>query len=116
MTRFSKVLTLTTCFGALLGMLNTTAMSATIEGGNARRGKELAIENCRPCHIRGAEAGTMSPISKTQRQWDRFVKKGRHYKIAPGAWEPITEQDLKDVFQFMYDHAADSDQPQTCGR
>ena len=27
----------------------------------------------------------------------------------------FSEQDLKDVNQFLYDHAVDSDQPETCG-
>lgn len=87
--------------------------AAAIEDGDAVRGRALAAEECKHCHVMGAEAGTMHPISKTQQQWQRFVKKDRHETIAPGAWDSIDAQDLKDILQFIHDHAADSDEPAT---
>ncbi len=110
--RFSHVLILVTCFCAVGSLAGNSALAA-IEGGDAARGKMLAVEDCLPCHIQGAEAGTMTPISKTQRQWVRFFEKDRHNKIAPGSWDQLPEQDLKDIMQYIYDHAADSDQPAT---
>ena len=107
---------LTTGLMLVFAMTLGSVAHAAIEGGDARKGKQLAVESCKPCHVQGAEAGTMTPLSRTQRQWDRFYKKRRHDKIAPGAWDDIAEQDLQDILQFMYDHAADSDQPATCGQ
>ena len=107
--KFANLLVLAACCFALMSSLALAA----IEGGDAQRGKTLAVEKCKHCHVQGAEAGTMTPISRTQRQWERFYNKRRHDKIAPGAWETIPEQDLKDIMQFMSDHAADSDQPST---
>ena len=107
-----KVLFLT----ALLTIVLCSIVFAALEGGDERRGKQLAIDNCKPCHVQGATAGTITPLSRTQRQWERFYNKSRHDKIAPGAWASFAERDLKDIFQFMYDHAADSDQPMTCGQ
>ena len=103
------------CLTAVLFLIGTPAL-AIVEGGDPERGRELGIELCLPCHIQGAEAGTMRPISKTQRQWERFFEKERHEKIAPGVWDDYTEQNLKDILQFLYDHAADSDQPSTFQR
>lgn len=99
-----------------ISILLTTTAFAAIEGGNVKNGKTLAKEKCKYCHVAGAEGGTMTPLSKTQRQWERFYKKDKHNKMAPGTWDKISDSELKDIMQFMYEHAADSDQPETCGR
>lgn len=93
----------------------TTAFAA-IEGGDAKNGRTLAREKCKHCHVAGAKGGTMTPLSKTMRQWERFYEKDKHEKIAPGAWAKISNSEIKDIMQFMYDHAADSAQPDTCGQ
>ena len=97
------------------GLMANTAQAA-IEGGDAQKGKDLAKEKCKYCHVTGADGGTMTPLSKTQRQWERFYKKDKHNKLAPGAWDKIDTNELLDIMQFMYDHAADSPQPATCGQ
>lgn len=114
MKQFKRILTTSLLIACAL--LLTTSAIAAIEGGDSRRGKKLALESCKSCHIQGAEAGTMTPLSRTKRQWERFYNKKRHDKIASGAWDDISDRDLKDILQFMYDHAADSDQPMTCGQ
>ena len=93
----------------------TTALAA-IEGGDARRGRELTLAKCKSCHVAGASGGTMTPLSKTQRQWERFYVKDRHNRVAPGTWDKIEASELKDIMQYMHDHAADSPQPETCGK
>jgi hypothetical protein len=50
----------------------------------------------------------------TQAQWDRFFDKDKH-KAKPDAFKKFSDQDVKDIQQFLFDHAADSDQPETCG-
>lgn len=83
-----------------------------IEGGNPRKGKYLFKKNCKTCHTEGAEGGALTPLSKTMAQWDRFFKENKHPN---DALSNIAEQDLLDINQFLYDHAVDSDQPETCG-
>jgi len=100
----------------IVSFFTITVAQAAIEGGDARKGKVLAKEKCKYCHVTGADGGTMTPLSKTQRQWERFYVKGKHNKLAPGAWDKINTAELTDIMQFMYDHAADSPQPQTCGQ
>ena len=94
----------------LVTFFTTTALAA--EGGNPRKGKALFKKSCKECHSRGAAGGEVTPLTKTMEQWDRFFEKKEHNSEPPKA---LSEQDMKDIQQFLYDHAADSPQPQTCG-
>jgi hypothetical protein len=100
----------------IIGLVTISVAQAAIEGGDAKKGKILAKEKCKYCHVAGAEGGTITPLSKTQRQWERFYSKDKHNKKAPGTWDKINPNELTDIMQFMYDHAADSPQPATCGQ
>lgn len=91
----------------------TTTAALAAQGGNPKKGKYLFKKSCKSCHVAGAEGKAMTPLSKTQAQWDRFFEKGGHPKQE--AWKALSPQDVKDVHQFLFDHAADSDQPETCG-
>jgi mono/diheme cytochrome c family protein len=95
---------------ALAAFIASSSMAA--EGGNPRKGKHLFKKNCKACHSSGAEGGEVTPMTKTQKQWDRIFKKKKHDQES---WKNLSEQDLKDIQQFLFDHAADSPQPQTCG-
>jgi cytochrome c5 len=90
----------------------TAVLAAT--GGNPKKGKYLYKKECKACHDAGGEGGKLTPLSKTQAQWDRFFEKDKH-KAKPEAFKKFSDQDLKDIQQFLFDHAADSDQPETCG-
>jgi cytochrome c5 len=100
----------------ILAILSITAICATsalaAEGGNPKKGKYLYKKDCKTCHVAGGEGGEMTPLSKTQAQWDRFFdKKSKGCADHAG----VSETDVKDIQQFLFDHAADSDQPETCG-
>lgn len=95
---------------AMVALFASTALSA--EGGNPRKGKHLFKKSCKECHSAGGVGGEMTPMTKTTKQWDRFFQDLKHN---PEGLKGLSEQDLKDIQQFLYDHAADSDQPQTCG-
>lgn len=100
----------------LLGLiLIFTASSAlAIEGGNSRKGKHLFKKNCKSCHGAGGEGGEMTPMTKTMSQWDRYFK--RDADKHPGdVFKSLSEKDLKDINQFLFDKAADSPSPETCG-
>lgn len=71
-------------FLLISGLMAITAQAA-IEGGDTGKGKDLAKEKCKHCHV-------------------------------TGAWDKIDTNELLDIMQFMYDHAADSPQPATCGQ
>jgi cytochrome c5 len=97
---------------ALVTLMASMALAA--EGGNPKKGKYLFKKNCKTCHGAAAAGGELTPLSKIQRQWDRFFEKNnsdclKHLK------GQINETDLRHTWQFLYDHASDSDQPETCG-
>jgi len=96
---------------ALLSLVASVAFA--VEGGNPKKGKFLYKKTCKVCHDEGGKGGKLTPLSKTMSQWDRVFKKG--HDGGADAWADLSEQDLLDINQFLYDHAADSDQPQTCG-
>lgn len=95
---------------AMVAFLATAALSS--EGGNPRKGKALFKKSCKECHSKGGKGGEITPMSKTMQQWDRFFEKLDH---ASDCAKGLSEQDLKDIQQFLFDHAADSPQPETCG-
>ena len=89
-------------------------------GGNLKgsdtKGRAYYRQMCKDCHTKGAKAGEVSPLTKTQAQWRLYFQKGKH----AGGTEPLTKflEDTKllDVQTFLINHAADSPQPETCGK
>jgi len=102
----------------LMIMLTIVVFTATsvlaVQGGNPKKGKYLYKKHCKECHSAGSAGGELTPMSKTMSQWDRLFKKGEH-KGGQEAWSKMKEQELLDINQFLFDHAADSPSPQTCG-
>lgn len=98
--------------GLMLLAVAVTTFAA--EGGNAKKGKYLYKKDCRTCHVEGGGAKALTPMSKTQAQWNRQFQKVTHPDQAK-AWKGLSEQDIKDIQQYLINHAADSDQPETCG-
>ncbi|MFK5925822.1 MAG: c-type cytochrome [Desulfuromusa sp.] len=97
----------------VLSAFTATSVLA-VEGGNARKGKHLFKKNCKVCHDASGEGGELTPMSKTMSQWDRyFTKKAKKH---PGdIMTKIKTKDMKDINQFLFDSAADSPSPATCG-
>lgn len=96
----------------LLIVAVTVTSAFAVDGGNPRKGKYLFKKNCKSCHTDGAEGGSVTPLAKTMAQWDKFFTDKKHPNES---WEAFSEQDLLDINQFLFDHAVDSDQPETCG-
>ena len=88
------------------------------------KGQDLYKEFCKPCHQADSENGEYTPMTLIQDQWNRFFEE----KYAESYSEvmdpthdnkPVTEvigkDDLELIKKFAVDHAADSEQPMTCG-
>lgn len=96
--------------------------SAPTSSAQSKNGKDLYKQNCRVCHENNSPNGEYSPMSLTQDQWKAFFKNRlapRHKEaILPGLdkklFETLTPEQLKAIEKFAVDHAADSEQPQTC--
>jgi len=97
-----------------------TATAAPAAGKpNPNRGKSLYKASCKSCHGKGGEAKTLSPLTKTQAQWQKFFKAGATgcaKKAEAKHGKPLQPQDLADMETYLVAHAADSDQPETCGQ
>ena len=98
----------------LMIVVFTASSAFAVKGGNPKKGKYLYKKHCKACHSADSKGGELTPMSKTMSQWDRLFKKNKH-KGGSEAWDSMKPQELKSVNQFLFDHAADSPSPQTCG-
>ncbi len=87
-------------------------------------GKELFKTHCKVCHGEDADAGEYTPMTLIQEQWEEFFDElwqETHGEVVCPKDESKKVTDmwdaemLKAVREFCVDHAADSEQPMTCG-
>ena len=107
--------------------------------GSVSKGKYFFKKTCKPCHTAKDEGGEITPISKTMAQWERYFDRETHRKFEENGEtvkesieavagdekiDAIEDQDernqqlqekLLHIRTFLIHHAADSDQPETCG-
>jgi hypothetical protein len=94
----------------LLGVLGAGLAQ---EKGNARKGKYLFRKNCRSCHVNGGSAKELSPLSKTQAQWDEVFKNIGQLKCKD-QWAGLSDKDKADLYAQLWGHAFDSPSPEKC--
>jgi hypothetical protein len=87
-------------------------------------GKELFKSHCKVCHMEDSDAGEYTPMSLIMDQWDEFFDETftETHKAVPCPQDEgkmVTDKFDKDMIKklrkFCVDHAADSEQPMTCG-
>ena len=87
-------------------------------------GKELFKTQCKVCHNEDSKADEYTPMSLIMDQWDEFFDetfaethkevtcpKDKDKKVT----DMIDKDMIKKLRKFCVDHAADSEQPMTCG-
>jgi hypothetical protein len=88
------------------------------EGGNERKGKYTYRKIYNSCANRGeveSRSPVINPSDKTMAQWDRiFQKKDFSDFKCRQEWDKLSEQDLLDIYAYLYKHAADSPTPAKC--
>lgn len=107
-----------TLFAVFALVLAGTAAAAETKP-NPNRGKSRFIASCKVCHAKGGEAKLVTPLTKTQAQWQRFFRSAASAcvkRAAAKTGKALEPQDLADMQAFLVAHAADSDQPETCGQ
>ena len=96
----------------------------TLAETDVEEAQRLYREHCRHCHDDGSPHGEYTPMSLIQAQWERFFDRKferAHRKVIDDKFDsqPVTEaispEDLEKIREFAIDHAADTDQPMTCG-
>ncbi len=96
---------------------------ASVAGCFAEDGKALYRANCKVCHDKGSPHKQYTPMTLTQDQWRRFftgkLTSSHKSVVLPASGkkllESLTPEQLKAIQRFAVDHAADSEQPATCG-
>ncbi|MCX7895122.1 MAG: cytochrome c [Thermoanaerobaculum sp.] len=110
--------------GSTLVPLLALVVGLAWAGEKSPDGKTLFREYCKPCHGPDSAHGEVTPMTLIQEQWERFFRdqlvpshgqamdpKGSGKKLL----EVLTPELLKKLKQFTMEHAADSEQPMTCG-
>jgi len=112
---FKKGLFLAT---ALIFLFSTAGTIFAMDKGNDRKGKYTYRKLYKACMDRGEVTSPKPPISpdaKTQAQWQRtFEKKDFTDFGCKPEWDALSEEDLSDIYAYLYDHAADSPTPAKC--
>ena len=115
----SKLFVATILIGVLALSLANVATAA-----KKPKGVDLYKEYCKPCHEADSPNGEYTPMTLIQDQWDRFFNKkyvDSHSAVTDPnhdnkpVTEVISEENLKMIKTFAVGHAADSEQPMTCG-
>ena len=81
--------------------------------GNARKGKYLFRKSCRACHCEGGTAKPLSPIDKTQAQWDEVFQSIDKLACSK-EWAQLSGEDQQDIYAHLWGHAFDSPSPAKC--
>lgn len=89
-----------------------------MEKGNQRKGKYTYRKVYKACNERGeVESATpiLSPVDKTQAEWDDTFgnKKFEEFKCQE-EWSKLSEEDLRDIYSYLWEHAKDSPTPAKC--
>ncbi|SRR6266567_1303937 len=103
--------------GFACAALLTMAKDVSPQGkGNEAKGRYYFRQTCKECHTKGAKGGEVTPLTKTMAQWGVYFTKGKHNGIAGGLEKILPADQLRDAQTFLVNHAADSPQPETCGK
>ena len=97
-------------------LLSTAAMGASSPKGNDGKGRYYFRQTCKECHTKGAKGGEITPLTKTQAQWRSYFLKGKHGGGSETLIKVMADTQLLDVQTYLINHAADSLQPETCGK
>jgi mono/diheme cytochrome c family protein len=84
--------------------------------GSENKGRHFFKDNCRQCHAKGGAGGELTPMNKTMAQWRAYFAAGSHNHGKESLTKYLPADQLLDASAFLINHAADSPQPETCGK
>lgn len=101
----------------------SAGLAAVAANDKPADGKLLYRSNCKVCHDKGSANKQYTPMTLTQDQWRRFYstklipahKTAVEPKSGKKLMELLSPDQIKAIQRFCIDHAADSEQPATCG-
>jgi mono/diheme cytochrome c family protein len=127
-TQFRNIETLVTegLMARLLKFFLVVAVLVVISGvfsavranqkGSENKGRYFFRQTCKECHTKGAVGGEITPLNKTMAQWRTYFAKGTHNHGKEPLTKYLPADQLLDASAFLINHAADSPQPETCGK
>jgi mono/diheme cytochrome c family protein len=113
MARFSKALLISFVLILASGLWSTLRAA---QKGSENKGRYYFRQTCKECHTKGAAGGEITPLNKTMAQWRAYFVKGTHNHGKEPLSKYLPEDQLLDASTFLTQHAADSPQPETCGK
>jgi cytochrome c5 len=101
----------------------TAGITAVAANDKPLDGKVLYRTNCKVCHDKGSANKQYTPMTLTQDQWRKFYSSklipAHKTAVEPKSGKKLMEllnlDQIKAIQRFCIDHAADSEQPATCG-
>jgi hypothetical protein len=89
-----------------------------MEQGNKRKGKYTYRKLYKACMDRGEVASakpTVNPDAHTQAEWEEIFDNKRFDEFGCAEeWRAVNDEDLVDIFTYLYQHASDSPTPAKC--
>jgi cytochrome c5 len=101
---------------AILIVLSFAVTAFAASKGNEGKGRFYFRQDCKSCHTKGAAGGEITPLSKNMDQWRTYFAAGKHQHGKEALSKTMVPAQLVDVQTFLVSHAADSLQPETCGK
>lgn len=92
------------------------AAAADSPKGNEGKGRYYFRQTCKTCHTKDAKGGEVTPLTKTQAQWKTYFLAGKHNRGGEPLSAVMSAEQIRDVQTYLHAHAADSPQPETCGK
>ena len=106
--------------GLMSILLAASFLSAALalDMGNDRKGKYTYRKVYKACSERGEVQSARPPLSpdtKTQAQWTRVFEKQDFDQFGcREEWSKLTAEQLRDIYTYLFKHAADSPTPAKC--
>lgn len=113
MTRLLKIMLSLLVVMAVSGIFSALLAA---QKGSETKGRHFFKDNCRQCHAKGGVGGELTPMNKTMAQWRAYFAAGTHNHGKESLTKYLPADQLLDASAFLINHAADSPQPETCGK
>jgi hypothetical protein len=102
-----------------LALIFACGLFSAIQGaqkGSENKGRYYFRQTCKECHTKGAVGTEITPLNKTMAEWRAYFAKGTHNHGKEPLTKYLPADQLLDASTFLINHAADSPQPETCGK
>jgi cytochrome c5 len=103
-------------FVIMITVVGLFSVARAAQKGSETKGRHFFRESCKECHNKGGVGGEITPLNKTMAQWRDYFAKGTHNHGKEPLTKYLPPDGLLDASTFLVQHAADSPQPETCGK